>query len=261
AVLTLAGGAGVTVGNTAVVLSDVNATANEVAVEIRQALADVFSPIGGGPIGDITNIKGAENLIQVIGHTVTSPGPLGLTGRSADINSGNVGELPGDFFGAYEAGYRHTGASETSDTTMRPGSLRGMDNAVEGIHVDDIIIGFAERGEMVINAPAGTGFTQNLDVLNGNYPTGQTWLGIDVGEYDVEIRRANDYGETQAVSPTNGLYRSIDTNDREAQLVSVTLPSLSEVVPHASTVTVSDGVDSVTFQFLDQNETTIPGSG
>ncbi|MCP4857009.1 MAG: hypothetical protein GY903_21205, partial [Fuerstiella sp.] len=243
AVLTLAGGAGVTVGNTAVVLSDVNATANEVAVEIRQALANVFSPIGGGPIGDITNIKGAENLIRVIGHDVTDPGPLGMTGKLS-------GALPGDVFGAYEAG-----------ATDYPGSLRGMNNAVEGVHVDDIIIGFAERGEMVINAPAGTGFTSNLDVENANYPAGQSWLGIDVGEYDVEIRRVNDFGETQGESPTNALGRSIDTNDREAQLVSVTLPRLSEDVQHASTVTVSDGVDSVTFQFLDQNETTIPGSG
>ncbi|MEO2017314.1 MAG: right-handed parallel beta-helix repeat-containing protein, partial [Fuerstiella sp.] len=92
-------------------------------------------------------------------------------------------------------------------------------------------------------------------------PVGQTWLGIDVGEYDVEIRRASDYAETGTTSPTNGLYRSIDTNDREGQLVSVTLPSLSEDVPHASTITVSDGINSVTFQFLDVNETSIPTSG
>ncbi|MEO2019816.1 MAG: hypothetical protein ABGZ53_36245, partial [Fuerstiella sp.] len=177
-VLTLAGSSGVSGGANAVTLSDATASTNEVAIAIRQALANEFSSIGGGPIGDITNIKGAEDLIQVIGHPVTNPGPLGFTGRSADINSGLTGELPGDFFGAYEA----------SD-----GSLRGMNNAVEGVHIDDIIIGFAERGEMVINAPAGTTFTPNLDILNANYPAGQTWLGIDVGEYDVEIRRASDY--------------------------------------------------------------------
>ncbi|MEO2014452.1 MAG: hypothetical protein ABGZ53_08755, partial [Fuerstiella sp.] len=191
-VLTFNGNSGIAGGAVLVDLPDATATANEVAIAIRQALANQFSAIGVGPIGDITNIKGTENLIQVIGHTVNDPGLLGMTGKLS-------GALPGDAFGAYEAGFEN-------NRTNRPGSLRGMDNDVEGVHIDDIIIGFAERGEMVINAPVDTGFTPNLDILNANYPVGQTWLGIDVGEYDVEIRRASDYAETGPTSPTNGLY-------------------------------------------------------
>ncbi|MEO2018875.1 MAG: hypothetical protein ABGZ53_31385, partial [Fuerstiella sp.] len=227
-VLTFNGSSGISVGAALVDLPDATASANEVAIAIRQALANQFSPIGVGPIGDITNIKGTENLIQVIGHTVTNPGLLGFTGYfeppSPAFPAGRwIARLPGDEFGAYEAGFEN-------NRTNRPGSLRGMDNDVEGVHIDDIIIGFAERGEMVINSAAGQAtqgsFTSNLDIENANYPVGQTWLGIDVGEYDVEIRRASDYAETGPTSPTNGLYRSIDTNDREGQLVSVTLPSL-----------------------------------
>ncbi len=234
AALTVDGTAGITFDRAVVITPDMDA--NAVALVMRQAIADEFSA------GDITNIKGSQELVWIIGHDVDNPGPLGF----AD-------SLPGDVFGAFNGSFQDGVAN-------RPGSLRGMNNAVEGVYLDDIVLGFAERGEMVINASANQGFRDNLDILDA-YPAGNEYLGIDLGGYDLEIRRATDYAETGDASPTNGLFKSIDTNDREAQLASVTLPPASQLVD-GSTLTISDGVNQVIFQFLDDRGTTtlMPGA-
>lgn len=221
---------------------DAEMDANEVALAIRQALADVYSN------SDVNNIKGHEELIRIIGHTIIDDGPL----KSASA-------LPGDEFGAFNAGY------EDNNRTLRPGSLRGMDNAIEGVYIDDIIIGFAERGEMVTNAAAGQSFIANPDVddsasselpnFNQNF-TPNVNQDIVNGRYDVEIRRGSDYGFSQTANPTNILYRALDTNDREGRGISVSVPDAT-VIPDRSTFTVSNGINSVTFQFVDSRSSTL----
>ena len=175
-------------------------------------------------------IKTHGDMIRIIQHAITDAGPLALTTSR-----------PGETFGAFDTSYNQNFAN-------RPGSLRGMNNAVEGVYVDDIILGFAERGEMIINATTNTSFIQNEDVDEANYNVGNLYLGVDLGAYDVEIRRASDYAETFDVSPTNALYRAIDTNDRNAELTSITIPQ-SWLISDASTITLSDGVNSVIFEF------------
>ena len=175
-------------------------------------------------------IKTHNDMVRLIKHTVVDAGPLSLTTSR-----------PGEIFGAYNTSYNQNNAN-------RPGSLRGMNNAVEGVYVDDIVLGFAERGEMIINAAVNTSFIQNEDVDEANYNVGNLYLGVDLGAYDVEIRRASDYAETFDVSPTNALYRAIDTNDRNAELTSITIPG-SWLISDGSTITLSDGVNSVAFEF------------
>ena len=219
--LVTSGGLGVAPLSTAVSVFP-NMTANEVALAMRQAIADFFAA------SDINIIKGSENRVQIIGHDVFDAGPLKL-----------VTELVGDDFGAFNASAR-----------TYPGSLRGMNNAVEGVYVDDIIIGFAERGEMITNAPATNAFIANNDLYDPNRILGQNYRGIADGAYDVEIRRALDYGLSQNPNPTNILYRAIDTNDREANEIAITVPKASQI-PHNSTFVLSDGWRDVTFQFID----------
>ncbi len=55
----------------------------------------------------------------------------------------------------------------------------------EGAYVDDIIIGFAERGEMVTGAGTNPTFA-----ANPNAPAGE----IHSGDYQLEIRRADEFG-------------------------------------------------------------------
>ena len=223
---------------------DASMTASEVGLAIRQGLADVYAA------GDVNNIKGYEDLVQIIGHDILDDGPL----RSAVA-------LPGDEFGAFEAGFVST------QQAQRPGSLRGMNNAVEGVFIDDIIIGFAERGEMVTNAPSGNGFIQNDDVeifSVGSQDVAEfneffepnIYLDILNGVYDVEIRLGTNYGESFTSNPTNILYRTLDTNDREIQGISVTVPD-STVIPDRSTFSVSNGINTVTYQFIDIRSSTL----
>ena len=98
------------------------------------------------------SVTSYQNIVNVVGHTVTNPGPLGLEES-----------LPGDQFGAFQA-------SGPTPTDLYPGALRGLNNAHEGIYIDDVIIGFAERGEMVIGATANPTFVQNPQLFNANLP-------------------------------------------------------------------------------------------
>ena len=236
AALTLDGAAGIAGTSDRAVVITPNMTANDIAIVLRQAIADQFSG------GDITNIKGSEDLIWIIGHDVDNNGPLGF----ADV-------LPGDQFGAFAAGFQN-------GVALRPGYMAGMNNNVEGVYVDDIILGFAERGEMVINAPVNGGYSLDPDTTNTNYPAGNTYLGINVGAYDVEIRRATDYAQTEDAPPINTLYRGIDTNDREANLSSIVIPAGASLVDGA-TFAINDGINTVTFQFIDSKGTTVPTPG
>ena len=119
-----------------------------------------------------------------------------------------------------------------------------MDNVHQGVWIDDVIIGLAERGEMVVNAPADgsflSNFIDNQELLSQevNYLPQQQIL---VGEYELEIRRGIEYaswaqrnpipvsqqtppyGDPAFVSgpvPGTMLYKSIDSNDRVAQQTS-----------------------------------------
>lgn len=239
ATLITSGQAGPNTVGVQTILIDPTMTEADVALAIRQAIADVYAN------SDINNIKGHEDMVRIINHDVIDPGPL----QAVNI-------LPGDEFGAFsgiDAGYVN------SQAALRPGSVRGMLNDVEGVYIDDIIIGFAERGEMVTNAPAGTGFIQNPDVDDSansdkaefnEFFEPNEYLDILNGGYDIEIRTASHYGLSQTADPTNILYRTLDTNDRETQGLAVTWPNAVEI-PDRSVFTVSNGIRSVNFQFID----------
>lgn len=265
--LVVSGRTGVTAGRSQISIFP-NMTANEVALAMRQALANYFAAT------DIDIVKGHENRIDIIGHYVVS---VDLSDDSLDadtralpfagatypdfVSVANPGQpdtslvLPGDSFGAFSAGF-------VSGQATRPGSLRGMNNAVEGVYIDDIIIGFAERGEMITNATSTAAFVSNRELYSDVDMAGLAYRGIADGAYDVEIRRATDYGESQTPDPTNILYRAIDTNWRETNGISITVPS-ADVVPHDSTFQLSDGWRTVTFQFVDSYiglSTLLPGN-
>jgi hypothetical protein len=61
----------------------------------------------------------------------------------------------------------------------------GVSSGNEGAYVDDIIIGFAERGEMVTGANSNTQFSSN-----DSAPAGE----IQSGNYQLEIRQASEFG-------------------------------------------------------------------
>ena len=183
----------------------------EVAGVIRQVLANFYAG------GNVQTIKMFDETVRVIGHSVTQ-----IQSASGGTTLGLTTSLPGDEFGAFNV------------------NVRGQNNAHEGIYIDDIVIGLAERGEMVTGQTTLTDFA-----ANPNFSA----TDIVVGDYQLEIRRSAEYG-----LPDDGrllLYRSFDSNDRLAQNFTIEAPFGHEVAD-GQTFSLSDGIDTLVFEFDDQ---------
>ncbi|MFO0869761.1 MAG: GEVED domain-containing protein [Pirellulales bacterium] len=161
-------------------------------------------------------VKQYKNMIHVIGHVVNDAGPLGL----ADSLTGDVPSDPNFLRQGFN------------------GTERGQNNQFEGIYVDDFIIGFAERGEMVTGTDPNTNFVANpnlsiTDVLSG--------------PYQLEVRRSDEYA---AASLPTGLFRSVDTNDRQSTGLSLIAQAGSRLVD-GQTFGLQSGAAVVTFEYDD----------
>jgi hypothetical protein len=191
-------------------------TGVEVASRIRVALADTFA---GGELGAF---KQYGSVIRMIGHTVDDRGPLGLTET-----------MPGDEYGNFESNRR--GQDSTAGQTQL--------SSFEGIYIDDIIIGFAERGEMVTGANANDAFVPNLrSRLNQ----------ITTGEYQLELRQGTQHVDYALDGTLPFVARTWDTNDRLGNELAIDAPAGFDIVEGA-TFTISDGYphNEVTFEFDD----------
>ncbi|MBM4001407.1 MAG: tandem-95 repeat protein [Planctomycetes bacterium] len=245
----------------------------EVATAMRRALADAYHG------GDLRAVKQKLDFIRLVGHQVNSnnTGPVGdnidalgaktfgvagrwnntwLPGDSTfnpltGIGDTNPGRATGTGFGYLEASTRADGLVIMP---IYPGSLRNQRNNFEGAYIDDIIIGFAERGEMV------TGTTQQaLNLANSGFMVNPQLPDSQIldGAYQLEIRRAADFGlsvfpphDPAITYPALGLYRTFDTNDRLAHVTSLVMVP-GGMVREGQTFTLSDGVDSLTFEYDD----------
>ncbi|MBI2480478.1 MAG: hypothetical protein HYV60_18180, partial [Planctomycetia bacterium] len=129
--------------------------------------------------------------------------------------------------------------------------LRAASNQNEGFYIDDIIVGFAERGEMVANAPADqTGF---FTVPRDASATQE----ILFGPYQFEIRRgfeiiSSNSGELgNPITPLSSqtkITQVFDTNDRLADGRTLFIPDGGSIIDGQS-FTISDGITSKTFEF------------
>ncbi|MEO8268418.1 MAG: hypothetical protein ABI557_01785, partial [Aureliella sp.] len=89
-------------------------------------------------------------------------------------------------------------------------SRRGQNNSFEGFYVDDIIVGFAERGEMVTNS----GVQSNYFTIPQNPNPGDP-SQILVGQYQLELRRGTEYAQIiDSLNPDVVHYQLFDTNTR-----------------------------------------------
>lgn len=117
-----------------------------------------------------------------------------------------------------------------------------------GVHIDDVIIGFAERGEMITEAPANATF--------GSRPNYNTTGRVLTGQYQLEMRRATDYGTSVEARlgfgsftvPALILNEAYDTNDRQAQQMTIVVPAGSSL-GDGQTFRLGDGSGDLTFEF------------
>ncbi|MGB7329055.1 MAG: tandem-95 repeat protein [Rubripirellula sp.] len=121
----------------------------------------------------------------------------------------------------------------------------GTGTFAEGLFLDDFMIGFAERGELITGAALG-------DIGVTGFSTTQA------GEYQLEVRPGTEYG-----TPSAGgfiLNSTFDTNSRQGEVATIVAPHASQLVD-GNTFTLSDGVRSVKFEFdLDTATGITPGN-
>jgi hypothetical protein len=124
-------------------------------------------------------------------------------------------------------------------------------NAFEGFYIDDIIVGFAGRGEMVTNAPTQSAGFSNLEAnpfsQRTTNPDPAATKQLLTGAYQLEIRRGQEYGAL--ASPTKADVRITPTLDVNDRLTSGQTVMVGNSVQDGATVTVYDGLITRTFEF------------
>jgi hypothetical protein len=220
----------------------VNIHSGMISGEVAEAIASSLASFYAG--GEQSAFKTTNEVVHIVGHSFDSQdvGPLGVS--FLGVSTG----LSGDIFGAFEA----STAFDGSTSAGLPGAQGGQDNLHGGLQIDDVIIGFASRGELVTGDVQGTTF-----VPNTRQPGGE----IDVGSYQLEIRRAPDFGMSVEATPTSTqtlcllsgfpcFGNSIDVNDRLVEQTSIIAPR-GNTLSDGQTLVVSDGLNELTFEFDD----------
>jgi VCBS repeat-containing protein len=209
---------------------------------IRVSLAQALNVAGQEDNIDVWDVY--NDTVRLYGYQITDLGKLG----------GLIDPRAGDSF--------------ESDPQNRR-DQRAQNNRFEGVYIDDILIGFAERGEMVSGAVVGTfnNFDVNSLLAAGGLPyTGQSLPvePIETGTYQLEIRTSAEYGITGApnelsLSPLVGA-RAFDTNERLAKQSSIVVTQASAITD-GTTFTLSDGFNEVVFEFDVNTSAADPASG
>lgn len=191
---------------------------NQSRVALQGTLTQEFALVSANPRLSLTPlndlVKTHKDLVRIIDESVVDAGPLGLdNGLDGDLlNSGALNATSGFF-----------------------SNTRGQNNVFEGIYIDDIIIGLAERGEIVTGSSTNNAFIPNQGLQDNQNL---------IGNYQLEMRRGPTYD-----FPIVGVDSpSFDANQRLNQSVSIIAPQGADIV-EGSTFTISDSVHQVTFEF------------
>ncbi len=136
----------------------------------------------------------------------------------------------------------------------------GANNNIEGVYIDDIIVGFAERGEMVLNAPANLrDFVLNPEVIPDSRPEAvqpERQNETLTGPYSLEIRTSDEFGVPEDYDPIRlnletlfGSGRTFDTNDRLTDGAVSLIAQPGQSLIDGDTFVLSDGTRQLTFEF------------
>ncbi len=228
-----------------------NPANSDVMTQIKDALVNVYTDVNADAYWRETVFKNYREVIRIIGLDVIDAGPLGLTeiNRSEEGESNSSHQLLPGFSGNYSV-------AMPGDSFGSRANNKGLENNnFEGVYIDDIIIGFAGRGEFV----TGSDIYSQAD--NTTF-TPATASQIETGLYQLEIRRATEYDFDrrddafeifeQKNSNTNfdsSLDFTIDIKDLQTGSdVTVVAPRGAEIA-EGQTFLVSDGVNTFTFEF------------
>ena len=200
--------------------------------------------------------QGVGELLNLVGYSMLDNGPLGYSG-SGGWNGNIFGELEGD-----DPNRKNDfGGSRASDNRYNLFE-RGQNNNFEGFYIDDIIVGFAERGELVTDAYRDGTLTDFsfAPLPDGNlYPEDPI---VTEGSYQLEVRTGANYAfyAGAAAYPVTYVTESWDTNDRMADDFTLIVPAANEL-HHGQWFELSDGRDDVALRFVFVDTVVGGGSG
>ncbi len=234
-------------------------TAAEVRDAVRQALARELNAVGQESNTNVYRVR--DNTILIHGAQAQLTGIAGagsglrVTAIANNSPMQSSGGRVGDMFGPMNA-----------SNPLFSASFATQSNRVQGLQIDDIIIGFAERGETVFNAPTGNQSFSGTPFYSPIYSTGglRAWE-IETGTYQLEARVGADYGTTpesgELVLAGGG--RTFETNDRLSKSLALHFnPNYgSGLLWDGDYFTLSDGVNIATFEFDIVNSPADPTAG
>lgn len=205
--------------------------------------------------------KQYKDLLRIIGHSVTDSGPLGFEASAPDPVFFYAQEGVNTALGGDVLSYPYYDPSFAGLPNRRVGfnsPVRGQNNGFEGFYLDDILIGFADRGEIVTAAAADSTF--QIPGLNAAQIAQLQATNDAISfPYQLEVRSGQDYADNDDGNAI--LLESFDTNTRLTNGYELTMPAGSALVDGQFFI-LTDGVNQVRFEFDDLRSQTpvTPGS-
>lgn len=236
-----------TSGGTIPITISPTATATEVRDAIQQALANEIRyadaiAVAGGDYAT-NSFPSSGDSVRLYDLSLSQSGP----GRPLTLIQGElfgVSNLPSSQFGVYQG----------NDLELAGQRSLGLGGA-KGVHIDDIVIGLAERGESVggaaiLSGPGGSG--EILQVNPYYLPRFDEIIlpEIVAGPYQLEIRTGRDYGAKQTAEElTKQAGALVLPNERLAEGLNLIVDGNGGSIGDGDTFSLSNGVDTLVFEF------------
>ena len=219
-------------------------TLSDVREAMRSALAQAFNVPGQETNTSVYPISGVDGIL-LYDFVFTNLGPFrAFGGQNTGINN------PAGNLGIYDPSF----GTANPNLTAFAGRFLNDGSTNFGVYIDDVIIGLAERGELVRNATPG--ITNPVPNLNAG-PS-----DLNFGSFQVEVRTSAEYGASTPGPPLTQAFvrNTYDSNDIVGEgfgLVATNAPQIAD----GDTFTLSNGIDLVTFEFEDSASPTGVTSG
>ncbi|MEO1524863.1 MAG: tandem-95 repeat protein [Planctomycetota bacterium] len=248
----LVGGGVAEAGNAPIIVDNTMST-RQVTERLRIAINEgvgqfVFGSTDATPIDTFISYGG--DRIRLYDLTPLDAGVFGVSAYVEAEGFTALSPVPGDGFGL-----SRSAAFAANQISV----LGATNNEVEGVYIDDVIVGFAGRGELVLDGSNSGDFTLDPSYLPGTHPDAvqpERENETLVGPYALEIRTSEEFGVAQDYDGVEllldeqlGLGRSFDVNDRLVDgAVSLLTIGGTELLD-GDTFVLYDGWRELTFEF------------
>lgn len=250
---------GVAFGNVPVPIA-INSTVTDIQLAMQSVIAQTFNQ-GTATTADLTPYQLYRDSVRMHGFTTVNGGVLGVfqntsTGGGLSVHDAGVYPVGAELDQYANSQYNNAVAGRRVALVQ---GERADNNNFEGVYLDDIIIGFAERGEVITDAATLPDVQLAVNPFHEatTSRTGGFVDQVDSGEFQLNIRLSHEY----AFPDTSGdppVVLTFDTNDVLGKSVSLsfgtaTNPLSGGEIPDGSLIFIADERRQLIFEF-DNND-------